>query len=101
MLQPKISHRLNMGSKTRLGSYCTKRANNGVNLVTSRIINTRLARPIDNKQKAIAIFIVNKAQRNMYNSFRKLANADIEPVFVPDACTDELQLLDLSMHSRN
>ena len=36
-----------MGSKTRLGSYCTKRANNGVNLVTSRKINTRLARPID------------------------------------------------------
>ena len=30
----------------RLSSYCTKRANNGVNLVTSRNINTRLARPI-------------------------------------------------------
>ena len=36
-----------MGSKTRLSSYCTKRANNGVNLVTSRKINTRLARPIE------------------------------------------------------
>ena len=35
-----------MGSKTRLNSYCTKRANNGVNLVMSRKINTRLARPI-------------------------------------------------------
>ena len=35
-----------MGSKTRLSSYCTKQANNGVNLVTSRKINTRLARPI-------------------------------------------------------
>ena len=35
-----------MGSKTRLSSYFTKRANNGVNLVTSRKINTRLARPI-------------------------------------------------------
>ena len=35
-----------MGSKTRLSSYCTKRANNGVNLVTSRKKNTRLARPI-------------------------------------------------------
>ena len=35
-----------MGSKTRLGSYCTKRANNGVNLVTSRNINMRLACPI-------------------------------------------------------
>ena len=36
-----------MGSKTRLSSYCIKRANNGVNLVTSRKVNTRLARPID------------------------------------------------------
>ena len=36
-----------MGSKTRLSSYCTKRANNGVNLVTSRKIITRLARPIE------------------------------------------------------
>ena len=36
-----------MGSKTRLDSYCTKRANNGVNLVTSRNINTRLARPMN------------------------------------------------------
>ena len=35
-----------MGLKTRLSSYCTKRANNGVNLVTSRKINTRLACPI-------------------------------------------------------
>ena len=35
-----------MGSQTRLSSYCTKRANNGVNLVTSRKINMRLARPI-------------------------------------------------------
>ena len=35
-----------MGSKTRLGSDCTKRANNGVNLATSRKIHTRLARPI-------------------------------------------------------
>ena len=36
-----------MGSKTRLGSYFTKRANNCVNLVTSRNIKTRLARPIE------------------------------------------------------
>ena len=35
-----------MGSKTRLSSYCTKRANNGVNLATSRKIITRLARPM-------------------------------------------------------
>ena len=44
-----------MGSKTRLGSYCTKRANNGVNLVTSRKINTRLARPIDMILKWMAL----------------------------------------------
>ena len=36
-----------MGLKARLSSYCTKRANNGVNLVTSHKIYTRLARPID------------------------------------------------------
>ena len=35
-----------MGSKTRLSSYCTKRGDNTVNLVTSRKTNTRLARPI-------------------------------------------------------
>ena len=35
-----------MGLKARLSSYCTKRSNNGVNLVTSRKINTRLARPM-------------------------------------------------------
>ena len=35
-----------MGLKARLSSNCTKRANNGVDLVTSRKINTRLARPI-------------------------------------------------------
>ena len=40
-----------MGSKTRLSSYCTKRANNTVNLVTSRKINARLARPIEGKIK--------------------------------------------------
>ena len=35
-----------MGSKTRLSSYCSKRGDNIVNLVTSRKVNTRLARPI-------------------------------------------------------
>ena len=39
-----------MGLKARLSSYCTKRANNGMNLVTSRKINTRLARPITSEQ---------------------------------------------------
>ena len=42
-----------MGSKTRLSSYCTKRANNGVNLVTSRKINMRLARPIAAKSNGV------------------------------------------------
>ena len=35
-----------MGSKTRLSSYCTKRDDNTVNLVTSRKTNGRLARPV-------------------------------------------------------
>ena len=34
-----------MGSKTKLSSYCTKRDDNTVNLVTLCKINTRLARP--------------------------------------------------------
>ena len=36
-----------MGTKTRLSSYCTKRGENAVNLVTSRKTNARLARPIN------------------------------------------------------
>ena len=39
-----------MGSKTRLSSYCSKRGDNTVNLVTSRKVNTRLARPITEQQ---------------------------------------------------
>ena len=35
-----------MRSKTRLSSYCTKRGDNTMNLVTSRKTNARLARPI-------------------------------------------------------
>ena len=35
-----------MGSKTKLRSYCTKRGDDTVNLVTSRKTNARLARPI-------------------------------------------------------
>ena len=35
-----------MGLKTRLSTYCTKRRENPANLVTSRKINTRLARPV-------------------------------------------------------
>ena len=57
-----------MGSKTRLGSYCTKRANNGVNLVMSRNINTRLARPIDDLTVSLKLpvfEIVAKALQEM------------------------------------
>ena len=36
-----------MGSKTRLSSYCTKRGDDTVNLVTSCKTNARLARPIE------------------------------------------------------
>ena len=39
-------YRLNMGSKTRLSSNCSKRSNNTVNLVTSSKTNARLARLI-------------------------------------------------------
>ena len=35
-----------MGSKTRLSSYCSKRGDNTMNLVTSHKTNARLARPI-------------------------------------------------------
>ena len=38
-----------MGSRTRLSSYCTKRGDNTVNLVTLRKTNARLARPIGQK----------------------------------------------------
>ena len=38
-----------MGLKTRLSTSCTKRHVNPANLVTSRKINTKLARPIRNQ----------------------------------------------------
>ena len=50
-----------MGSKTRLSSYCTKRGNNTVNLVTSRKINARLARPI-----VFKIHVVNLFKQNYF-----------------------------------
>ena len=46
-----------MGSKTRLSSYCTKRGNNTVNLVTSRKTIARLARPIRQHNNQSAIFL--------------------------------------------
>ena len=44
-----------MRSKTRLITSCTKRHENSTNLVTSRKLNTRLARPIDRKSERNAI----------------------------------------------
>ena len=42
-----------MGSKTRLSSYCTKRGDNTMNLVTSRKTIARLAHPIRQKFRSI------------------------------------------------
>ena len=44
-----------MGSKTRLSSYCTKRGDNTVNLVTSRKTNARLAHPITSDQTWVTV----------------------------------------------
>ena len=51
-----------MGPKTRLSSYCTKGANNGVNLVTSRNINTRLALPITIQNGNLSGFYRNEIE---------------------------------------
>ena len=56
-----------MGSKTRLSSYCTKRGNNGVNLVTSRKINTRLARPMKPHQKSCIGYVYKSDRGYMIN----------------------------------
>ena len=57
-----------MGSKTRLISYCTKRGDNTVNLVTSRKTIAKLVRPIaiQKMYPFTRIFIVqyNKAYHN-------------------------------------
>ena len=50
----------------RLSSYCTKRANNGVNLVTSRNINKRLARLITPFTQSKMIWIVIRITISMY-----------------------------------
>ena len=68
-----------MGSKTRLSSYCTKRANNGVNLVTSRKINTRLARPINNN---VTIFVFNNecpVQTGAFSGSRPRSRSSCDP----------------------
>ena len=56
-----------MGSKTRMSSYCTKRGNNGVNLVTSRKINTRLARPISLNNQVPYVLSQDRDRANVTN----------------------------------
>ena len=67
-----------MGSKTRLGSYCTKRANNGVNLVTSHKTNARLARPI-----VLLSVLISKIH------------------LLSDGCFNRNIRIDICMHNRN
>ena len=67
------------------------------NVITPYVKEQRTSLELDDKQKAIAIFDVYKAHRNE-QLLQKLANADIVPIFVPAACTDELQPLDLSVN---
>ena len=55
-----------MGSKTRLSSYCTKRGDNTVNLVTSRKTIARLARPI--KVASALIRITEQMKQTMIRS---------------------------------
>ena len=55
-----------MGSKTRLSSYCTKRGNNTVNLVTSRKINTRLAVTSTQNLKKIRAAVREKKSKMGY-----------------------------------
>ena len=55
----KIPHRLNMGLKTRLSTFCTKRHKNPANLVPSRKINIRLARPIKHMKRTTIIKYIN------------------------------------------
>ena len=66
-----------MGLKARLSSYYTKQANNGVNLVTSRKINTRLARPIDEDSRTA------RAARlcDFFSSKRAVWGASVAKVF--------------------
>ena len=48
-----------MGTETRLSSYCTKRGEKAVNLVTSRKTNARLARPIEHC-KLVRVLVHNQ-----------------------------------------
>ena len=85
-----------MGSKTRLSSYCTKRANNGVNLVTSRKINTRLARPFPpiNFHDDILIDDIDKVEA--FNSyFTSISNIASMADNLPDNVTHCASSLDI------
>ena len=70
-----------MGSKTRLGSYCTKRANNGVNLVTSRNINTRLARPIAVSDRQFVTDSCGKSSITFSDWHEKIKEGQIQTPF--------------------
>ena len=67
-----------MGSKKGLSSYCTKRANNGVNLVTSRKINTRLARPIVEADAVEHPIMLSKCFTELRRNSIKLSKCQIE-----------------------
>ena len=78
-----------MGSKTRLSSYCTKRANNGVNLVMSRKINTRLARQSRTTLQNKVRLKVLPEQLNLFvNTFVAFKNASFNNflLYHPDYC---------------
>ena len=58
-----------MGSKTRLSSYCTKRGDDTVNLVTSRKTNARLARPILTHIPARRDLLLASWPRNLWDVY--------------------------------
>ena len=57
-----------MGSKTRQSSYCTKRGDNAMNLVTSRKTNARLARPIMELRIRLRIHILRSRCLGTFSS---------------------------------
>ena len=72
-----------MGSKTRMSSYCTKRTNNGVNLVTPRKINTRLARPITHVQRSHLGYELNAGTKLLIQSILKRMLNNVSEFDIP------------------
>ena len=79
-----------MGSKTRLRSYCSKQGDNTVNLVTSRITNTRLGHPIqallahcNNKQWPLTLsgFVVTQLVTSVGSDGHSMALTESGEVF--------------------